>query len=100
MKRTNLLERVKRKFELKDEPLPGIPLIEVLGSERVLVENHCGVIMYRYCEIKISVRYGCVCITGNDLQLTQMSKDRLVVTGVIECVHLTRRDRCASNKNG
>jgi len=84
----NFLEAVSGAAELEREPLPGIPLIEIYDQRRVLIENHRGVIGYCCSEVLVRVRFGTVCICGEDLYLRKMSKEQLVVTGRIRCINL------------
>lgn len=69
----------------------GVPLIEICGRMRVLVENHQGVIGYGCDEILVKVRDGCICIRGEKLTMNVMSKIKLVITGDIKGVELRRR---------
>ena len=68
--------------------IPGIPLIEIYGQQRVLVENHRGIVGYEDQEILVRVRYGCICVTGQHLKLAKMCKGKLVITGNISAVNL------------
>ena len=76
---------------LHGEPLPGVPIVEIAGDSRVLVERHGGVIAYDPEEIQIRVRYGLVSITGCSMELTQMTQDQLIISGQIDCIALRRR---------
>ena len=67
-------------------PLPGIPLVEVCNSRRVLIENHQGVLAYQEHEITIKVRKGKICVSGDHLKLLRMSREQLVISGVITAV--------------
>lgn len=73
------------------EPLPGIPLVEICDQRRVLIENHQGIVGYGCNEILIKVRYGQICICGENLKLAKMSKEKLVITGKISAVNLQGR---------
>ena len=73
------------------ESLPGIPVVEIAGDRRVLIERHEGVIEYGTELIRIRVQYGVVCIGGCDLQLKQMTKQQLVVSGRIDTIQIQRR---------
>ena len=75
---------------LYSETLPGEPLIEIVGSRRVLIEHHKGVTAYSCDEIRICVSYGQICICGTNLELICMTKDQLIVTGVINNILLLR----------
>lgn len=86
-----MFERVRRGLNLDTEPLPGIPLVEMFGDQRVLIENHCGVTAYADTEICIKVKHGCIHVCGTQLNLALMSKERLVICGKIASVQLLGR---------
>lgn len=77
------------------ETLPFCPVIEVAGDYRVLIENHYGVIQYSKETVKIRVEYGVAEICGQNLSLCHMTKIKLVITGRIQGITLSRRgDSC------
>lgn len=65
--------------------------MEIAGQNRVLIENHQGVLGYSMEEIQIKVCYGCVVVSGTNLQLMQMSKAQLVICGRIDGLQLIGR---------
>lgn len=84
------MDRGKRIFReiaqgmyLESEPLPGIPLVEIYNQNRVLIENHMGVLRYGHCEIQIRMRFGILCVCGKSLELARMTKEQLIITGNI-----------------
>lgn len=82
----NFFPQIHSCGELKKQPI-----VEIAGQNRVLVENHQGVLAYSQEEIGIKVSYGKIQITGNDLKLMQMSCDQLVVKGHIDSLKLFGR---------
>lgn len=68
-----------------------LPLIELAGDKRVLIENHMGVLAYSNDEIQIKVSYGKVTVSGNNLRFMQMNGEQLVIKGCIENIQLFRR---------
>ena len=76
---------------LQAQPLPGRPLIEILGTNRVLIENHGGISCYSLSEVIVDVGFGQIKIFGNQLTLSMMNREQLVVSGVIDSVELIRR---------
>lgn len=86
-----IMQRLTTAADLTDETLPGVPLIEIAGDSRVLIEHHFGVTEYGRCQICVRVKYGLVIITGSRLELARMTRQILVVTGCIETVRLERR---------
>ena len=81
--------------DLRDEALPGVPVLELAGDRRVLIECHYGVSEYGPEQIGIKVKYGVITVTGSGLRLAQMCRERVVISGTIDAIRLTRR-----NNNG
>ena len=92
-KRDDFLNRVVLGIDLPGERLPGMPLIEIVGTNRVLLENHKGVIAYGNQEVKVKVSCGVVSVSGSALRLACMSKQQLIIVGRIDSVALQHR-RC------
>ncbi len=86
----NFMEHVTNAADLQDEPLPGLPLVEIAGHRRVLVENHRGIVEYGSQAICVKVKFGQICIRGTSLELARMTKGQLIISGCIESVHLIR----------
>ena len=86
----HIFERMLYAAGMPAETLPKVPLVELGGNQRVLIENHCGVIGYGGKEIRVKVSYGDVCICGDRLELARMTKQQLVITGRIDEVTLHR----------
>lgn len=89
----DIMERITAATDLSDEPIPGVPLVEIAGEKRVLIEHHCGVTEYGRCQICVKVKFGFVMVMGQRLELARMTKEQLIITGKIECVKLERRGR-------
>lgn len=88
--REGLLQRMALAADLPGEALPGLPLLELAGEQRVLIERHRGVIAYGREEICVKVSYGCISVTGEGLELARMTKEQLVITGRINGIQLFR----------
>lgn len=88
--RGNLLRSITEKADLPAEPLPGVPLVELAGEKRVLIENHQGVTEYSREKIQVRVCYGQICICGAGLELARMTKEQLVISGRIDSLSLLR----------
>lgn len=86
-------QRITEATDLEGEALPGVPLVEIAGDRRVLIECHRGVTEYSSQRICVRVAYGHVCVCGCSLELSVMTRERLVISGRIEVVQLVRRDR-------
>lgn len=91
--RWSILDRIAEGADLAGEPIPGLPVVEIGGECRVLIENHFGVTQYSRERICVRVKYGQVAVCGCGLELIRMTKEQLVISGRIDGVTLIRRGR-------
>lgn len=91
MQRENWLRKLTDGMDLSGETLPYVPIVELAGDRRVLIEHHAGVTEYSRERVCVKVRYGIVSICGRCLELTQMTQEQVIVSGQIEAIHLYRR---------
>lgn len=83
-KHRNVFDKIYLGIDLPSESVPGVPLVEMIGDSRLIVENHKGVTHYDHKEICINVSYGKLRICGCGLSLAKMSKRQLVIVGRID----------------
>ena len=93
VERRNWMQKLADGADLSAEMLPGVPVVEIAGGNRVLIERHGGVTEYSRERICIKMASGNVCVCGCSLELTQMTREQLVISGRIDCVQLHRRGR-------
>jgi sporulation protein YqfC len=92
MKRSgSWMERLAEGMDMNDTPMPGLPLVEVCGERRVLIENHRGVSRYGSEMICVRVSFGEVAVRGCNLELAKMTRGQLVILGRIDSVTMIRR---------
>lgn len=77
------LERLAERLDLPAEAVAGVPRVTVTGRERVLVENHKGLLSYTDTEVEVNGRAVRVRIRGDGLLLRAMDREMLLVTGTI-----------------
>jgi len=90
-KKERLLHWITDRMDLTAEAIPGQFLVEILGHDRILIENHIGIQEYGPERISIKCSYGYVRICGCGLELFRMSKEQLTIRGRIDCISLHRR---------
>ena len=90
-RRNEIIQHATRTIDVPGDLFPGIPLLEIYGNRRVLIENHHGVTGYTCCEISVCTDLGTYSINGNQLEIVNMTKHRLIITGIIESVMLKSR---------
>ncbi len=87
------IRRFTEAADLYGEALPGVPLVELSGDNRVLIEYHRGISEYSPGRISVRVKYGEVRIFGRGLTLTVMSRQCLVISGNIDGMEIFRKGR-------
>lgn len=92
MQNRNWIQRITDGMELESELLPLMPVIEIAGEKRVLIEHHGGISEYSGVRIGVKVRFGTVWICGEDLEVIRMSAEQLIISGKIDCVQLQGRN--------
>ena len=78
--------------DLSGEPIPGQFLAEILGDNRLLIENHKGIQEYGKERIRIKCAFGAISVCGSGLEIFRMSKEQLIIRGRIDTVSLNRRN--------
>lgn len=91
-KGNDILRRLTGEVDIQAQPLPGMPIVELAGNRRVLIENHRGVREYSRERIGVKVKSGLVVVCGQGLELSRMTRQQLVIQGTIEAVMLERRE--------
>lgn len=92
--RKQAFRRLEETAEKFTEAIPGIPVVELAGERRVLLENHRGITEYGREQIRVRVRYGQVCIRGCGLIIARMTREQLVICGRIDGIDLLRGRDC------
>ncbi len=86
----SIFRRLVDGADLQQEGLPGQPLLELLGNNRVLIENHRGIMEYGSERIQVRVKFGSICVCGEKLQLCRMQGTLLVITGCIRDISVNK----------
>jgi len=73
--------------------LPGVPIVEIAGDQRVLIENHKGVCSYSPVEVLARTGLGYISVTGECLNLAVMNAEQLVITGKIHQIILKGKEK-------
>ena len=86
-----LLERIALSTDLTPEAFCALPIVEIIGTNRVLIEHHLGITAYEAGQISVKTCNEQIHISGSNLCLLSMSKEQLVISGDITGVSLENR---------
>lgn len=75
----------------RDTKLPGRPVVEIGGDDRVLIENHRGVCAYSRDLIRVRLSFGEAVVRGRELCLVRMTPQQLLIRGRLDGVELCRK---------
>lgn len=89
----NLMQSIADRLVPDEEAIPGVPIVEIAGDRRILVERHEGITEYCHNQIGVKIAYGILIISGCNLKVTKMTKQQLIIFGDIDCVKICRRSR-------
>ncbi len=89
--RGRIWDTIADSADLPGETIPGQSILELMGDNRILIEQHRGVTEYSREKIGVKLKFGTVCICGCGLELTHMSREQLVIRGRIDAVTVHRR---------
>lgn len=64
----------------------GLPHIEVNGFRECAVDRHTGILEYNRERVVIGLLAGRLTVIGSGLEIRQMHRERLTVTGCITCL--------------
>lgn len=90
MRKDSLVGKMACMLNTETELLPQRPLLELIGDQRVLIENHCGICEYSTGQITVRVKKAWIYICGKNLSISFISRERLVIVGCIDTIKLER----------
>lgn len=82
----NDLEKAGQNYDFS----PNYSIAEIGGCSRVLIENHRGVRRYDSGCICVNTGYGFLQVSGNCLRVSYMTKERILIRGNLDAVHIFR----------
>ena len=87
-----LTERFRRAGDTAHRNLAVKPLVEIYGTQRVLIEHHRGICRYGTEETWVNVQDGKILIQGEGLYLARIGREQLVICGRIRIVRFCGRE--------
>ncbi len=89
-KSMNRVQRWKRKLlmeiDMPEETEGHIPKCTLVGTDRLLVENHAGVLCLEPDCLRFATGLGAIRVTGDALELSKLSEENALVTGRVTAV--------------
>lgn len=80
------MSKFDKLFDIPEELSSDIPKITILDFNRMLIENYKCILEYQDFFIRIKMATGLININGYKLIMNEMTKDDLIITGIIESI--------------
>ena len=77
-------------FEVPEEVIIHSPIISVVGTQEISVENFKTIVKYTSEEIKLSTTEGILVVKGKTLEAKSMTSDKIKMRGMIEGIFFER----------
>ena len=78
-----LKRRIVESMDFPAEAALGLVRVQLLGREKMFVENHQGVHAYHAACIRLKTAEGLLRVEGDKMVLCELRRDRLYITGQI-----------------
>jgi sporulation protein YqfC len=86
----SIRKRLADALELQHDVALNLPVLHVTGSDRLLMENHRGLLEFGRGKIRIASTAGTVEITGEGLDIKSVGREDVLVTGNIASIIINR----------
>ncbi len=83
-------EYISERLELEKGLLTSDSFMEVVGDEKLTIENHKGIVKYSCNEMQIRVSFGTVCIFGKNLSVSELVCEEISVKGNIDKIEFIK----------
>lgn len=81
-----IMSKFDRLFEIPEEVSNSVPKITILNFDKMLIENYKCILEYQEFFIRIKMTNGILDINGFNLELNEMTRDDVIVTGTIDSI--------------
>ncbi|QTL97966.1 sporulation protein YqfC [Iocasia frigidifontis] len=89
------MDKIKKQFldifDLSPEIVLDLPLIMLVGQQKLYIENHKGIKNFDNDKIKISINKGYLIFSGKELVVEEIREDCLFISGNIVMIQYEKR---------
>lgn len=87
------MSNLNKFFEIPDELISKTSKVTIVGFNKMLLENYKCILEYQDVFIRIKMWDGLIDVSGMKLELNEMTKDDLIITGTIESVEFEKIEK-------
>lgn len=80
-RKAGVLERFSRALDLPADVVAGLPRMNIIGGNEILIENHKGILLYNDTDIHVSGGNVVLKLHGDGMSVTAMNATELLISG-------------------
>ena len=84
------IKKIERALEIPESIVDDISKVTCIGKDKVLIENYIGILEYDDNTIRLNTSDGDILVFGDNLVITQLTKDDILILGKIHMVEFER----------
>ncbi len=78
---TDILNHISDCFGLPKDVISDLPLINIIGSHEIVVDNFKNIKEFSDKRIKFNTKDKCIVLSGNSLEIAHLTKESITVKG-------------------
>lgn len=86
----DIRQRFSDALDIPEEIVLDVPAIKIVSNNKIIIENHKGIIEYSKTNVRINSKIGIVVLKGNDFVIKYITQDEIVLEGEIETVEFIK----------
>jgi len=90
LQKRNCGKMINKLVDFPEETILNLPKITILGNNRLIVENHRGIIEFTPQRIRINTPIGILNVCGNDMHINYIIPEEIMLEGDIAIVEFIK----------
>ncbi|CCC58152.1 sporulation protein YqfC [Caloramator australicus] len=86
----DIKQRFSDALDIPEEIVLDVPVIKIVSNNKIIIENHKGIIEYSKTTVRINSRIGIVALKGEDFVIKYITQDEIILEGEIEVIEFIK----------
>ncbi|MCX7903785.1 MAG: sporulation protein YqfC [Caloramator sp.] len=83
-------QRFSDAFDIPEEIVLDVPAIKIVSNNKIIIENHKGIIEYGKTNVRINSKIGIVALKGDNFVIKYITQEEILLEGEIELVEFIK----------
>jgi sporulation protein YqfC len=86
----DIKQRFSDALDIPEEIVLDVPVIKIVSNNKIIIENHKGIIEYSKTTVRINSKIGIVALKGEDFVIKYITQDEIILEGEIEVIEFIK----------